>query len=575
MAARRNTPRAVTVSRASTPAEADGAWNGTRLRSRQASVDAPPPSPTKVTRTVATRVTGSTRVVAASTGPSIADSENGSLDPTTGIRRNTGKRSRNARAGTTGNSYGAVVDAQSSQMASGNPMTGLSGTMNSQLHVAESSEQRVQNWRTNNDLDAADLESGSREGSPNRLLSAVREESEEVVSDKSFGQRHEYAIGRTESRSKSFSADHEGGIANHIQRRIRGEPIVASRESSTDHVRNSRSPGASTPDHIRNSLSPRTSSLRTSPLPRIDTPENFLTWDERASIWYNGHKNTIRTILALLALLVAGLLYGQTVWNNAKNHLSSPTTLPDGAIQPAVTVTSHVNAHKTTTVTEVIKETSVIAPRPMIQERRNYFNMEVGATIDPRFTSITRAPMNLLNSVLAPLSGKWFPGPAVNQADVALKPWTETGQSWCAASSDLGQGQLQLGVSLPFTVRPLAVTLEHQLEHLSFDTGNSARHVELWIESHEDSTGANVNNDCGPTPEGMNEFWFCVAKMEFSRFNGEEKSQRIEFRNEHIFTKHFAFRVMDNWGSDHTCLYRLQMHGEMKSKVVDGAGDGA
>lgn len=242
---------------------------------------------------------------------------------------------------------------------------------------------------------------------------------------------------------------------------------------------------------------------------------------------------------------------------------------------PTVTVTSHIHAHKTTTVTEIIKETSIIAPRPSIQERRNFFNMEVGATIDPRLTSITRAPINLLYSVLAPLSGKWFPGPMVNQADTALRPWTETGQSWCAASSDLGQGQLQLGIALPYIVRPLAVTLEHQLEHLSFDPTNSARHVELWVESHEDSTGANVNNDCGPTPEGMDEFWFCVAKMEFSRFNGEEKSQRIEFRNEHVFTNHFAFRVMDNWGSDHTCLYRVQMHGEMKRKLKDGAGAGA
>lgn len=499
--ASRRTPRAVSVSRGATPSEAGDSWNGGRtdgrLRPRQPSLEATAPSPTKVNRTAATRAIVSKRTlnlsaIGGSVSQSIAESDAGSIDPITG------NRSRNAR--------------------------------NSQLQE-ESSHQRVQAWRAHSNSGAA---------SPDRFLSAVQEESEEPFSGRSFGPRHEHGMGQTGSRNKSFSEDHEDGIARSVNRQHAGEPAFQERDSVQDRSRNSFSTHTSTPAGL-----------------------------DRAR---NGHKNTIRSILALLVLLVFGWLCGQALWENAKHHLASPTVLPDGSTPPTVTVTSHLHAHKTTTVTQIIKETSVVAPRPFILERRNFFNMEIGAKIDPSLTSITRAPMNVLYSILAPLSGKWFPGPIVNQADAALKHWTETGQSWCAASSDLGQGQLQLGISLPFTVRPLAVTLEHQLEHLSFDPFNSARHVELWVEAHEDSTGANANNDCGPTPEGMDEFWFCVAKMEFSRFNGEEKSQRIEFRNEHMFTNHFAFRVLDNWGSDHTCLYRIQMHGELKRKMDSGAG---
>ncbi|RDI76297.1 hypothetical protein Vi05172_g13721 [Venturia inaequalis] len=548
MAASRRTPRAVSVSRAATPSDAGSdSWNGTRLRPRQSSLDTPGLSPTKVTRTAASRTTGSKRLVKVSSvggsvSQSVAESETGSVDPTTGLRRNTGDRSRNARPGTNGNSYGAVVDAQSSQMDSEDPNAGLSRTLDTQLQQ-ENGTQRVEVWRVR-----------THKANLARLLalSAVREDSEEM-SGKSFGPSHEHGMGHTASRPKSFSDDHEGGIANHIQRQPTGKPGAKEDDDVSEHSRFS-------------------ATTHTSMSVRLDTPENLLPWEDRARIWYNGHKNIIRSVLSLLGLLLFGFLFGQALWDNVKYHLTSPKLLPDGSMPPTVTVTSHVHSHMTTTVTEIIKETSVVAPLPSMQERRNVFNMEVGAKIDPRLTSITRAPMTLLNSVLAPLSGKWFPGPIVNQADIALKHWTETGQSWCAASSDLGQGQLQLGVSLPFTVRPLAVTLEHQLEHLSFDPSNSARHVELWIESHEDSTGANVNNDCGPRPEGMDEFWFCVAKMEFGRFNGEEKSQRIEFRNEHMFTKHFAFRVLDNWGSDHTCLYRLQMHGQLKRERNSGGG---
>ncbi|TLD37936.1 hypothetical protein E2P81_ATG03611 [Venturia nashicola] len=535
--AHRRTPRAASVTRAATPSDVSGSWNADRLRPRQPSVESAGLSPTKVTKAGSSRVTASSRArqdlsVEASISRSVAEFDGGSFDPTTGVRRNAGKTSRNARAGTTGNSYGAVSHAQISQMASGNPTIGLSGTLNGQLQE-QTNHQRVEAWRVHSDPANA---------SPDRFLSAVHEESEELYSGKSFGPRHEHGMGFTASREKSFSEHHEGGIAKPFQRQFDRDYSI--------------SPHASTPV-------------------RLQTPENWPPWDIRARIWYNRHKNTIRSIFALFVLIVIGLLYGRALWENAKHHIIPPISLSDGAMPPPVTVTSHVHAHKTTTVTQIIKETSAIAPRPSFQERRNFFNMEIGAKIDPKLTSITRAPMNLFYSVLAPLSGKWFPGPTVNQADTSLKHWTETGQSWCAASSDLGQGQLQLGISLPFTVRPLAVTLEHQLEHLSFNPSNSARHVELWVESHEDSRGANADNNCGPTPEGMDEFWFCVAKMEFSRFNGEEKYQRIEFRNEHVFTNHFAFRVLDNWGSDHTCLYRIQMHGELKHALDSGAGAGA
>ncbi|QDS73133.1 hypothetical protein FKW77_001593 [Venturia effusa] len=477
-------------------------------------------SPTKVTRQ-GTRA--SSRLKAASV--SVAGSDVGSVDSIPDPPRNTGVRSRNARAGITGNSYGTAADAKSSQMAAGNSK-GLADNMIDQLQEETHRQQRGQAL--------IPQDSGGFNPDPVRswrqFLPPVREESSDFNTSKSFGPRHEHGMGQTDSRKKSFSIEHEHGIARSIIYGRSVEPIVHSREA--------------TPDSLRDSPSYRAESS-----PGLDV--NQLMEDHKKAIW---------TFFGLVGLLFFGWCYSPLLWENASR------LTPDGAIPPAVTVTSHVHAHKTTTITEIIKETSLAAPPASIQERRNFFNMEIGAKIDPSLTSITRAPMNLLYSVLAPLSGKWFPSPIVNQADTALRPWTETGQSWCAASSDLGQGQLQLGISLPFTVRPLAITLEHQLEHLSFDPNNSARHVELWVESHEDSTGANSNNDCGPTPEGLNEFWFCVAKMEFSRFNGEEKSQRIEFRNEHVFTNHFAFRVMDNWGSDHTCLYRVQMHGEMKHK---------
>lgn len=555
------------VSRASTPSEA-GDWQS-RLRARPD--ESPMPSPTKVGRSRAPSarvlkgsVAGST---AGSVAPSIVGSDVGSVNSVT-RGHTSGSKSRNARAGTSGNTYGTTAAAQSSQMTAGQALTGLSAAISSELRAqtsaAMSSELQVETWaqrtepqRFRDDREDPNPERpfgpGIPEGTPdypNRFLEPVREESEGIYSSKSYGPFHEYGMGQTGTRNKSFSDAHEAGIAGKSQ--LNPNPF-STRNSPSSRSSSAGSEVEPVAEPVAKPVRARTQAPASQERYGFGAPRSL-----RFYPWYLRNRYIILRSLLLLPLFGTLLyMFGTSMLEQGKQLVSS-------ASSPAVTVTSPEHVHKTTTITHVIKETSVMAVRSSIEERRNYFNMEIGATIDSRLTSITRAPMTLVASVFGPLYGSFFAGPIVNQADTALRPWTETGQSWCAATSDLGQGQLQLGVSLPFTVRPLAITLEHQPRDLSFDRDNSARNVQLWVETQEDSTGVDLNVDCGPKPEGMDKFWLCVAKMEFRPFNGEEKAQRIEFRNEHVYTNHVAFRVTNNWGSDHTCLYRVQLHGLLK-----------
>jgi hypothetical protein len=539
------------VSRASTPSDT-GDWS-TRLRATSVRLEdaPPPPSPTKVTRGRAapSRTSVLRGSIVGSVAGSIAGSDAGSNDSYTRGRAS-GNKSRNARSGTTGNTYGTGAAAQSSQMSAQGTLTGLSGAMSSELRVQTLTQRPESSRAHREDPDEPNPDRPLGPGVPpfpGQILEPVREESERPDTSKSYGPAHEYGMGHVDGRNKSFSEAHEAGMASRFNR----EP---------------------TPYHARNSPS-----SRSSPEPAIEPEQKQepelvrMSRGLRSCNWLKQHHFAI--LSGLLLTLAGTLLYafGPAMLEQMK-RVTAPTMLPNGVTPATVTVTTHVHDVETTTVT-LVKETSIVKI-PSVQDRRNFFNVEIGAHIDDRLTSSTRAPKrSWYGSIFGPIGSYWggpFTDPDVKPALTAIQPWTETGQCWCASSSDLGLGQMQLGVHLPIILKPDAITLEHQPHHLSLDAKNAPRHMEIWAEVLA-TEGEAPEPGCVSEPPPVGGEWTCLGRMEFKQFNTAEKAQRLDLQNPYVHTKRVVIQVTENWGRDYTCLYRVQLHGEMVSTLHGGA----
>jgi SUN domain-containing protein 1/2 len=80
------------------------------------------------------------------------------------------------------------------------------------------------------------------------------------------------------------------------------------------------------------------------------------------------------------------------------------------------------------------------------------------------------------------------------------------------------------------------VTLEHTSPKLLYNNSISSapRHVEIWAESK------------------------LISKFEFDpRVNHVHTVSVVE-----TFTSVVQVRVVDNWGGDYTCIYRVRVHGD-------------
>ncbi|KAF9739647.1 hypothetical protein PMIN03_005093 [Paraphaeosphaeria minitans] len=190
--------------------------------------------------------------------------------------------------------------------------------------------------------------------------------------------------------------------------------------------------------------------------------------------------------------------------------------------------------------------------------KANYFSTGLGARPIQGITSPTLSPKaaflkNIYHRVVAP---------KINPPLTALQTWDEPGDCWCAAPDESRSGKAQLGIELGEPMYPTQLTIEHlpRSSAPSEDIRSAPQNVELWVKTDEPAMErfAFDGERCEDGPEG----WQCLGKVRYDR-NGANHVQTFLLDGEaQEPIKKAMLRVTSNWGADHTCLYRVRLHGK-------------
>jgi hypothetical protein len=273
---------------------------------------------------------------------------------------------------------------------------------------------------------------------------------------------------------------------------------------------------------------------------------------------------------------------------------------------------------------KVVEHVTAIQPTtPEITRRINFLSLGMGTVVDLSLTSPSIGPRKtLFRRLYENISGHQLPRP--NPPEVALESWDDVGDCWCSASWK--DGQAQLTVLLGQRAVPEEVVVEHLPAGASPNPGVAPRDMELWAQfkphhGHHTSA-APVTSEMPKTASHSG--WFRPAFLKSKStassssavpdFVPSSRSSLLDvimsilhraypsepetsFSNDPLLgpcffrigrwqydrdgdaVQHFPldavidlptlrvdkviFRVTSNWGANHTCLYRLKMHGHL------------
>ncbi|KAH7130493.1 UNC-like C-terminal-domain-containing protein [Dendryphion nanum] len=194
---------------------------------------------------------------------------------------------------------------------------------------------------------------------------------------------------------------------------------------------------------------------------------------------------------------------------------------------------------------------NIVANIELNLRKVNYFSPGNGANVNTKESSstYTRSPSSMGTKLSSALFSSRRSPPMA-----ALQTWTEPGDCWCASPDNDKLGLLQLSVSLGQPTLPTQVTIEHLPKAASLDISSAPKDVELWVPA----ANAEGLSDCLPGPTG----YVCIGRFSYN-IHGPNHVQTFMLDGEATAPVAKALvRVTSNWGSDHTCMYRVRLHGE-------------
>lgn len=274
---------------------------------------------------------------------------------------------------------------------------------------------------------------------------------------------------------------------------------------------------------------------------------------------------------------------------------------------------------------KVFDQFPVVRPIPEIEPRINLFSPGLGTRVDRKLTSPSvgtrrTLPRRLYESV----TGKRMAQP--NPPETALEAWNDIGDCWCGAPSKTGQGQVQLALQLGQRAILDEVVVEHTSASASPDPSVAPREMELWAqfkpfrgqqpaktaETETVITGESINKKSGwfglfhsssssSTSSSSNPYlsslssvldsilktlhqaypsdpetayandrllgptYFRLGKWEYDRTGSEIQHFALDALIDYPMLRvdKVVVRVKSNWGGNHTCLYRVQVHGHI------------
>lgn len=202
-----------------------------------------------------------------------------------------------------------------------------------------------------------------------------------------------------------------------------------------------------------------------------------------------------------------------------------------------------------------LAQSNLLANYELNLRKPNYFSIGLGAIVDPYFTSTTLSDgRSWWTRTIAPSRPR-------NPPSAALDKWEEPGDCWCVAPNPKRNGQAQLTVSIPTPVFPLQVTIEHlpMSAMPKKKITNAPRTMELWVKTDKPIRDQDANEQglCQKGPEG----WVCLGSFAYN-IHASNHQQTFDLDAQSpVPVKRAMLRVTSNWGADHTCLYRVRLHG--------------
>lgn len=153
--------------------------------------------------------------------------------------------------------------------------------------------------------------------------------------------------------------------------------------------------------------------------------------------------------------------------------------------------------------------------------------------------------------------------------EVALMPWEEAGQCWCANSKAHG---VQLGVRTKEQFYPTEVIVEHINSEATLDKGSVPKDMELFVKVPLDKQDeiAFASTNMFPDAEEdtiLDHEWVRIARWTYdiqSNDNMQVFGLQVDPKRYNISANEFVIRARNNWGeppADHTCFYRVRVHG--------------
>lgn len=193
----------------------------------------------------------------------------------------------------------------------------------------------------------------------------------------------------------------------------------------------------------------------------------------------------------------------------------------------------------------------------------NYCSIGNGAVIDPYLTSPTKQKQfNWLQRRLIGTIGihKYQSHPPSE----ALRAWEEVGDCWCAAAA---QGYAQLVVMMREKVYPTEVVIEHAPSDTSPTPGTAPKDLEIWADfshlSPEEFVDAGLDKLSHDAI--LPKFFARIGKMVYKAGEGVPSVQTFALdlnQDQKTYaTQKIVFRAISNYGAEHTCFYRVRLHG--------------
>ncbi|KAI9736431.1 MAG: hypothetical protein M1818_006165 [Claussenomyces sp. TS43310] len=219
--------------------------------------------------------------------------------------------------------------------------------------------------------------------------------------------------------------------------------------------------------------------------------------------------------------------------------------------------------------------------------RVNHFSPGVGAVVNPGLTSMAFA-YHKARAWLPRRTWLWMTGnpiPSPRPAIEALTKWDEPGDCWCAATNGDRAHGVQLAVMLAHNIYPDEVVVEHIPSTATLDPLAAPRRMEVLaqIKAPWDtwSTVEALSERLFPSvaPErDLDETWIRLAIFEYDNsvphYNVQAFEIPMNLKSMGASTRQVIVRALDNWSAessvaedevDHTCFYRIRLHGEIAS----------